>query len=208
MYREGSVHIDVYHTFFQNQLVVDLDQTAREVHFYNLQGQSISNSFQLELNYELFKRFDIRLAYRYLDVFSNYSGQLREKPLLSRNRGFVNLAYETKKRKAKQWKFDLTAQWIGSQRIPFTRDNPQELILNGRSDDYFLMNAQFTRVFGKRLEIYLGVENLLNYTQQNPILSAENPFGEFFESALIWAPIFGRMYYGGVRFTLGEIERE
>ena len=208
LYREGSVHIDVYHTFFQNQLVVDLDQTAREVHFYNLQGQSISNSFQLELNYELFKRFDIRLAYRYLDVFSNYSGQLREKPLLSRNRGFVNLAYETKKRKAKQWKFDLTAQWIGSQRIPFTRDNPQELILNGRSDDYFLMNAQFTRVFGKRLEIYLGAENLLNYTQKNPILSAENPFGEFFESALIWAPIFGRMYYGGVRFTLGEIERE
>ena len=206
LYREGSIHVDVYHTFFQNQLVVDLDQTAREVHFYNLEGLSVSNSLQLELNYELFKRFDIRLAYRHLDVYTNYSGQLREKPLLSRNRGFVNIAYETKKQKAKQWKFDLTGQWIGSQRIPNTRDNPQQLILNGRSDDYFLLNAQITRVFGKRFEVYLGGENILNYTQQNPILSSENPYGEFFESSLIWAPIFGRMYYGGLRFTMGEVK--
>ena len=171
-----------------------------------MEGLSVSNSLQLELNYELFKRFDIRLAYRHLDVYTNYSGQLREKPLLSRNRGFVNIAYETKKQKAKQWKFDLTGQWIGSQRIPNTRDNPQQLILNGRSDDYFLLNAQITRVFGKRFEVYLGGENILNYTQQNPILSSENPYGEFFESSLIWAPIFGRMYYGGLRFTMGEVK--
>lgn len=209
-YREGSIHVDFYHTLFQNQLVVDLDQTAREVHFYNLEGQSVSNSFQLELNYELFKRFDIRAAYRYLDVYTNYSGQLREKPLLSRHRGFINLAYETKKKKAKQWKFDVTCQWIGSQRIPYTRDNVlsnnPEYVLNGRSDDYYLLNAQVTRVFGKRLEVYLGGENLLNYTQQNPILSSEDPYGEFFESALIWAPIFGRMIYGGLRFTVGQVE--
>ena len=205
-YREGSFHADFYHTFFQNQLIVDLDQTAREVRFYNLDGISVSNSLQLELNYELFKRFDIRLAYRYLDVYKTYSGQLREKPLLSKHRGFVNLAYETKKKKAKQWKFDLTTQWIGSQRIPYTRDNPQELVLNGRSDEYFLMNAQVTRIFGKRLEVYLGGENLLNFTQQNPILSSENPYGEYFESSLVWAPIFGRMIYGGLRFTIGEVE--
>ena len=209
-YREGSIHLDFYHTIFQNQLVVDLDQTAREVHFYNLEGQSVSNSFQLELNYELFKRFDIRAAYRFLDVYTNYSGQIREKPLLSRHRGFVNLAYETKKNKARQWKFDVTGQWIGSQRIPYTRDNDlsgnPEYILNGRSDDYYLLNAQVTRVFGKRLEVYLGGENLLNYTQQNPILSSEDPYGEFFESALIWAPIFGRMIYGGLRFTVGQVE--
>ena len=69
------------------------------------------------------------------------------------------------------------------------------------------MNAQVTRVFGKRLEVYLGGENLLNYTQQNPILSSEDPYGEFFESALIWAPIFGRMIYGGVRFTIADADK-
>lgn len=201
-YREGSFHADFYHTFFQNQLIVDMDQTAREVHFYNLDGISVSNSLQLELNYELLKRLDIRLAYRYLDVYKTYSTHLREKPLLSRHRAFVNLAYETKKNKSKQWKFDITTQWIGSQRIPFTRDNIEEYILPGRSEDYMIMNAQITRVFGDRLEIYLGGENLLNYRQINPILSSEDPYGDYFESALIWAPVFGRMFYGGIRFTI------
>ena len=204
-YREGSFHVDYYHTFFQNQIVVDLDESAKEVWFYNLEGgESVSNSLQLELNYELIKRLDIRIAYRYLDVYKTYKKGLKEKPLLSRHRGFVNLAYETKKQKHKQWKFDLTVQWVGSQRIPFFRDNPQalELIPNGRSEEYLLMNAQITRVFGERLEIYLGGENLLNYTQKHPILSAEDPYGDYFESALVWAPIFGRMFYGGLRFTI------
>jgi len=201
-YREGTLHLDVYHTRFVNQLVVDLDESAREVWFYNLNGESVSNSIQAELNYELFKRFDIRLAYRFLDVYKTYLSGLNEKPLLSRHRGFINLAYETKEKEHKQWKFDITAQWIGSQRIPNTRDNPAEYALPGRSEDYMLMNAQVTRVFGERLEVYLGGENLLNYRQSNPILSSENPYGEYFESALIWAPIFGRMFYGGLRFTI------
>ena len=201
-YREGTVHLDFYHTRFVNQLVVDLDESAREVWFYNLNGESISNSIQAELNYELFKRFDIRLAYRFLDVYKTYLSGLNEKPLLSRHRGFVNLAYETKKKDHKQWKFDLTAQLIGSQRIPNTRDNPELYALPGRSEDYMLMNAQVTRVFGERLEVYLGGENLLNYRQSNPILSSEKPYGEYFESALIWAPIFGRMFYGGLRYTI------
>jgi hypothetical protein len=64
------------------------------------------------------------------------------------------------------------------------------------------MNAQITRVFGDRFEIYLGGENLFNYTQNNPILSSEDPYGDYFESALIWAPVFGRMFYGGIRFTI------
>ena len=205
-YREGSFHADFYHTSFQNQLIVDLDQTAREVQFYNLDGISVSNSLQLELNYELLKRFDIRLAYRYLDVYKTYTFQLREKPLLSKHRAFVNLAYETKKNKSKQWKFDITTQWIGSQRIPYTGDNIPEFVLPGRSDDYFLMSAQITRIFGKRLELYLGAENLLNYKQTNPILSSEDPYGDYFESSLVWAPVFGRMIYGGLRFTVGEVE--
>ncbi len=70
------------------------------------------------------------------------------------------------------------------------------------------MNAQVTRVFGERFEVYLGGENLTNYKQTNPILSSEDPFGEYFESALIWAPIFGRMIYGGLRFTIEGAKKE
>ena len=139
-----------------------------------------------------------------LDVQTKYKSGLIEKPLLSKHRGFLNIAYSTRKIKNRQWKIDLTTQWIGSQRIPFTGDNDVEFQLAERSEDYLLLNSQLTRIFGKRLDAYIGVENASNYRQNNPILSSENPYGEHFDSALIWAPIFGRMVYLGLRFTIKD----
>ena len=202
--RDGVLTLDAYHTSFINQLVIDLYQSARELHFYALNGKSFSNSFQAEINFSVNRRLDIRTAYRFLDVKTKYKSGLIEKPLLSKHRGFLNIAYSTRKIKNRQWKIDLTTQWIGSQRIPFTGDNDSVFQLLERSEGYLLLNGQLTRTFGKKIDAYLGVENALNYRQVNPILSSENPYSEHFDSALIWAPIFGRMVYLGVRFTIKD----
>ena len=202
--RDGVLTLDAYHTSFINQLVIDLYQSARELHFYALNGKSFSNSFQAEINFSVNRRLDIRTAYRFLDVKTKYKSGLIEKPLLSKHRGFLNIAYSTRKIKNRQWKIDLTTQWIGSQRIPFTGDNDSVFQLLERSEGYLLLNGQLTRTFGKKLDAYLGVENALNYRQVNPILSSENPYSEHFDSALIWAPIFGRMVYLGFRFTIKD----
>jgi outer membrane receptor for ferrienterochelin and colicins len=202
--RDGVLTLDAYHTSFINQLIIDLYQSARELHFYALNGKSFSNSFQSEINFSVNRRLDIRTAYRFLDVKTKYKSGLIEKPLLSKHRGFLNIAYSTRKIKNRQWKIDLTTQWIGSQRIPFTGDNDSVFQLLERSEGYLLLNGQLTRTFGKKIDAYLGVENALNYRQVNPILSSENPYSEYFDSALIWAPIFGRMIYLGFRFTLKD----
>ena len=202
--RDGVLTLDAYHTSFINQLVIDLYQSARELHFYALNGKSFSNSFQAEINFSVNRRLDIRTAYRFLDVKTKYKSGLIEKPLLSKHRGFLNIAYSTRKIKNRQWKIDLTTQWIGSQRIPFTGDNDSLFQLLERSEGYLLLNGQLTRTFGKKIDAYLGVENALNYRQVNPILSSENPYSEHFDSALIWAPIFGRMVYLGFRFTIKD----
>ena len=202
--RDGVLTLDAYHTSFINQLVIDLYQSARELHFYALNGKSFSNSFQAEINFSVNRRLDIRAAYRFLDVQTKYKSGLIEKPLLSKHRGFLNIAYSTRKIKNRQWKIDLTTQWIGSQRIPFTGDNDRVFQLQERSEGYLLLNGQLTRTFGKKLDAYLGFENALNYRQENPILSSEDPYSEHFDSALIWAPIFGRMVYLGVRFTIKD----
>ena len=202
--RDGVLTLDAYHTSFINQLVIDLYQSARELHFYALNGKSFSNSFQAEINFSVNRRLDIRTAYRFLDVKTKYKSGLIEKPLLSKHRGFLNIAYSTRKIKNRQWKLDLTTQWIGSQRIPFTGDNDSVFQLLERSEGYLLLNGQLTRTFGKKIDAYLGVENALNYRQVNPILSSENPYSEYFDSALIWAPIFGRTVYLGFRFTIKD----
>ena len=69
-------------------------------------------------------------------------------------------------------------------------------------DGYSLLNMQMTKVFNKKFEIYLGGENLTNERQENPILASDNPFGAEFDSTIIYAPIFGRMFYAGLRFKI------
>ena len=71
-----------------------------------------------------------------------------------------------------------------------------------RQIDFFQLNAQVTKAFTKDFELYLGVENATDFRQSNPILSAENPFDENFDASMIWGPVFGRMFFGGLRYTI------
>lgn len=197
--KSGSVALDFFRTDFQNQVIVDLDASAREVKFYNLEGRSFSNSFQAELNYELARKLDLRLAYRLFDVKATYGGRLLQRPLLSKHRGFANLGWETGK-----WKFDYTVSVNGPKRIPFTGDNPVAERMPEYSPSYVLMNAQVTRSFGKNrpFDWYVGSENLTNYFQDRVIIGAEQPFGGYFDASMIWGPVSGRMFYTGIRFRI------
>ena len=196
-YRDGSLSFDLYRTDFKNQIVVDLEN-PREVRFYNLDGQSYANSFQAQFDYELIKRLDVRLAYRWYDVKTTYGTELLEKPLLSKHRAFLNLAYHTRN----YWKFDFTVNWQGKKRIPSTASNPVEYRVSEDSPAYFVMNLQVTKVWREKFEVYAGVENLLNYKQENPILASADPFSQYFDSTLLWGPIFGRNIYVGLRYKI------
>ena len=197
-YREGSVSFDFYRTDFSEQVVLDLDHNPQQALFFQLEGKSWSNSFQAQLDYELLQRLDARIAYRWYDVKTTYRDGLKQKPLQSNHRAFVNLAYETRN----QWRFDYTINWQGKKRIPFTGSNPEEYQLAGFSPDFFLMNAQASKAWGEHFELYAGVENLTGYKQENPIVASEQPFGPYFDSSMVWGPIFGRMTYVGLRFKL------
>lgn len=202
-YREATLSLDFYRTDFENQVITDLEN-PREVVFYNLEGRSYSNSAQAEFGWSPARRFDIRLAYRWLEVKTDYRVGRLDVPLVSTHRAFSNFAYETKanERGAKSV-FDLTVQWIGDQRLPSTFANPDGFRAPVRSNDYFLVGAQITRAFSKSFDFYVGGENLLNFRQPMAILSAENPSSEFFDASLVWGPVFGAMAYAGIRWTPG-----
>lgn len=197
-YRAGTITFDYFYTDFKNQVVLDLDQSAREANFFGLDGRSYSHSLQGQIDYQLMRRFDLRLAYRFLDVKTDYLSGLLQRPLIPTQRAFINLAYETKNK----WKFDYTVQWLGEQRIPDTSENPEGYRLPDYSPSYFLMNAQVTKDLKSRWSIYVGVENINNYTLKDPLISASEPFSQYFDSSLVWGPIFGRMAYGGFRYRV------
>lgn len=196
-YRDGALSLEFYRTDFQNQIVMDLED-PRKVVFYNLNGKSYSNSAQIQVDYELIRRLDVRLAYRWYDVKTQYSQELLEKPFVSAHRAFANLAYETRT----NWKFDFTANWQGSKRIPYTGSNPVQFQVPSRSPHFWILNTQITKVWRERFEVYAGMENILNFKQKNPILSSEQPYSENFDASLVWGPVFGRNTYLGLRYKI------
>ena len=196
---DGVFNLDYYHTRFTQQIVVDLDRDARQVNFYNLDGKSYSNSFQAQLDLEPVERFDIRIAYRFNDVKTTYDNELLPRPLTSKNRAFINLAYET----VTAWTFDVTWNWQDGKRIPGTEANPEPYQRVDFSPSFSLVNLQVGKTFLERLEIYAGVENLFDFVQEDPIIASDDPFGPYFDGSLIWGPVFGRKLYAGLRFRIG-----
>ena len=200
--KKGDITFDFYRTDFSNQVVVDWEN-PQAVSFYNLNGKSIANNFQLELNYELAKNLNLRTAFKYFDISTDYKTGKLQKPLQPNNRFFVNISYETAtKDNGSQWKLDLTFNNIGEQRLPNTATNPTQYQLPINSERYSLLNSQITKVFSNKFEIYAGGENLTNVQQVNPILGSENPFGPNFDSTIVYSPIFGRAIYAGLRFKI------
>lgn len=195
---DANLSLDFFRTDFVQQVVVDMED-PRKVDFYNLSGQSFSNSFQAELNAEPLHNFNTRLAYRFFDVRTTYHGRLLERPLVAAHRAFLNLAYSFR-----QWKFDYTVSYTGTRRIPSTAANPVVYQRPERSPSFVLMNAQVSRSIGQKrpVDIYLGCENISNYFQKQVIIAADQPFGPYFDAALVYGPVTGRMFYAGMRFKI------
>ncbi|MEN3324913.1 TonB-dependent receptor [Mariniflexile soesokkakense] len=201
--RKADVTFDFYKTDFTNQVVVDYEN-PEEVNFYNLDGKSFANSFQTEVNYNAFEHFDVRLAYKYYEVKTQYNSGELEKPLTPKHRFFANASYETHQAEGKtgNWKFDATFNWLGEQRFSSTETNPIQYQVASNTPKLATLNAQVTKVFSPKFELYLGGENITNVRQSNPIIGVDDPFGSNFDTTFVYGPIFGSMYYAGLRYRI------
>lgn len=201
--KSADVTLDFYRTDFQNQAIVDVMQSAQQVLFYNLKGDSYANSLQFDFNLEIIKHLNLRTAYKYYDISTDYLSGSFQRPLQAKHRLFGNIEFETHiKDRGQQWKFDFTTNWLGKQQLPNTMTNPEGDRLPEFSPSFAVMNAQITRTFSSTFEMYIGGENIGNYRQSDAILGDHNPFGTSFDTSIVYAPIFGQMYYAGLRFKI------
>lgn len=196
--RELRVTAEFYRTDFLKQTIVDVDSDVRQVRFYDLNGKSFSNNYQIEMAYQPVDRFDVSAAIRYTDVKANYGSELLIKPLSSKYKGLLTLSYATEEN---SWVLDSSFLLNGGGRIPSTKQNPVEYQRAETFPAYLTINAQITKKI-EFVDLYLGVENLTNYKQANPIIASNDPFGNYFDASMIWGPIDGAKFYLGLRMSV------
>ena len=218
LYRDADFALDGYWTEFQNRAVVDLDADAHAARIYNL-GDRASRSLtaQAELGWSVHRRLDMRLAYRYVHATTEREGAAAAgttiDPYVPQHRAFTQWSYSSKPNdRGANWMGDLTVQWVGPQRIPRPDADFDDRPASDFEDDFVVVNGQISRTFAPGIDLYLGVENILNYRQQNPIAgwdlaySDDQAFQENMDASLVYGPIFGRMVYVGGRLTLGQAD--
>ena len=207
------VSFDYFRTQFAQQMVVDYSST--QIDFYALDGRTaFTDNYQLDFSIDPVERFNITATFRYTNARQEYKGSEApvEKPMTSRFKGVLNLQYATNLNK---WIFDFTASLNGSCRVydfmnminedgsmtTDPKDGVERMYKNGRTPVYPMLYAQVTRRF-KGWDVYVGAENLTNYTQKNPIIGADNPRQAMFDASCIWGPLMGIKAHVGFRFTL------
>lgn len=204
---KSNLIIDLFHTNFQNQLIGDTEH-PNFLYFYNSQGKNFANSAQIELNLVPAPRLEFKVAYRYSDVWQTLGKAFEQKitvqkMFIPRDRILFNVGYALPYDK---WKFDATLQYNGKRRIPNLSTEylhtSYETMPIQFAPAFVNLNAQVSRSF-RRWDVYLGGENLTNFTQKSPIITPENPFGSRFDAGSAWGPVVGRVIYFGTRYKLG-----
>ncbi len=198
----GSLSLDYYHTNFQNQIFPDYDSDPTKAIISNFTGTSISNGFQTELYLQLWKRFELKGGYNYLDVYQQMGEKKNVLPFNPKHKVLSTFSYKPLNSK---FHFDVNVHWFGQQRLPNTQANPAMYRRPDFSKSYTTVNSQLTYKFGK-LEIYGGAENIFNFRQHQPIISWQDPFSPYFDTSSVWGPTRGRELYLGMRFKLPKVK--
>ena len=227
--RELQLSGEYYYTNFLNGVIADMDRDIHNIYLYNLsqvdEAKYFSHNWQVEANMEILRGWTMTAAFRYTDVqqtsFNTLANewQLRDKPLQNKFKGIITTSYQTP---LKTWQFDLTAQFNGEGRMP------DGFVIPEGSEQYTMHNGyiyhkwypqllgQITKFF-RTWSIYLGAENMTNFTQDNPIVGERlagheakgggfvDPYSSNYDASMIWAPIHGWKMYIGFRWA---IERE
>ena len=228
--RELQLSGEYYYTVFADGVIADMDRSLHGVTLYNMHdvedAEYFSHNWQVEATMEILRGWTMTAAFRYTDVkqtsFNSKMGeyQLRDKPMQNKFKGIITTSYQTP---LKTWQFDLTAQFNGEGRMPDGFVIPEgskqyHTLANGQVYHkwYPQLLGQVTKFF-RTWSIYLGAENMTNFTQDSPIVGDRleakgekhggfvNPHSATYDASMIWAPIHGWKLYLGFRWAL---ERE
>jgi len=194
--RKATLTIDGYYTWFERQLNIDRDISQAAIVFSYIENQSTALACQAEIDWVLSKQFNLRGAYKFLSVQSIYDGTMQQQTMIPTHRFLFTTSWTSKN---KRLQADLTANIVGPMRMPHNHSAAEMAF----SPWYPYLFGQVSYQW-KQIKAYIGLENILNVKQANPIISAQDPQDPSFDATMVWGPITGINVYGGITYSLKQ----
>ncbi len=214
--QELTLSAEYYYIRFLDGVIADLDADIHGVQLINMSqtpdAEWYSHTWQAEASMEILRGWTTTLAFRYMDVKQTTTNPtigellLQDKVLQNKFKGLITMSYQTP---LKTWQFDITAQFNGYGRMPIGFSIPSNSKQYYTQDGvvyhkwYPQLLGQITK-YWRSCSLYLGAENMTNFTQDNPIVSAADPTLPDFDGSMVWAPIQGWKIYIGFRWSLNK----
>lgn len=194
--RKATLTLDGYYTWFERQLNIDRDVSQAAIVFSYIENQSTALACQAEIDWVLSKQFNLKGAYKFLSVQSIYDGTMQQQAMIPTHRLLFTTSWTSKNKRVQA---DLTANIVGPMRMP-----------HNHSAAGMAFSPWYPYLFGqvsyqwKKIKVYIGLENILNVKQPNPIISAQDPQDPSFDATMVWGPITGINIYGGLTYNLKQ----
>lgn len=209
-----------FYTYFTNKIIPDYDTDPNKIIYDNLDGYAVSRG--LSVNVDIVFPFGLKIiaGATAMDVYSTEEGEKKRQMFAERYTGTWNIGYAFK---AIGLTLDYTGNVYGPMRLPLLSDaDPRREYAPWWS----IQNIQLTKMLGRKIEVYGGVKNLLNWTPNkgNPFIIArsfdpfdknvvfdadgqalmtpDNPYGLTFDPSYVYGPNQGIRFFLGFRYTL------
>jgi outer membrane receptor for ferrienterochelin and colicins len=222
-----SLNIDAsaWYSHFTNQIIPDYDTDPNKIIYQNLKGYAASKGMTLNLELNSGNRFKSLLGVTIQDVekveTNDQGKKIKTQPVLTEKwSGTWAITYIMP---AMGLTIDYTGNIYGPMRLPLlSATDPRP----AHSPVWSIQNIQFTKLLNKKMEVFAGVKNLLNWTpaKNTPFIiarshdpfdkkveydnsgkvlaTAENPYALTFDPAYVYAPNQGIRFFAGLRFTV------
>ncbi len=216
-----NVDVSTWFTHFSNRIIADYETDPNKIIYNNLNGFAQSKGVTLNTDIACNNGLKIIAGATFMNV-DIVEGNIREHQILTEKfTGTWAISYTIRKI---HLAVDYTGNIYGPMRLPLLGPlDPRQPY----SPTWSIQNIQFTFTGLKKIELYGGIKNLLNWTPfktNNPFLIAgsndpfdkqvtyntigqilatpNNPYAISFDPNYVYAPLQGLRVFVGVRYNL------
>ena len=193
----GTIDFDAFYTHFKNKISPDYETNVNQIIYANLDGVSISRgvAFNVQQNFEF--PLSITLGGTFLDIYSIDKNEVEKEELFAPSfSGIFSISCQFEK-------YDTSIDWTGKVYGPMNLPTYEEPFKREETSPWFtLQHLQLNKRFNNQLSTYIGIKNIFDYTQDSPLIDADNPFGDNFDTAYAYGPLQGRRFVLGISFKL------